>query len=125
VDPSSYRKWDVELPPRVALYAFIQFVPVLVGSALVLSLQDSLSRTMLAAAGLLVVASLVALGGLLERKPWAIGLEALRLALLAGWSVSAVSTLIAALVILAAAASLFWLLRLRVGVGRAASDGTA
>jgi sterol desaturase/sphingolipid hydroxylase (fatty acid hydroxylase superfamily) len=124
VDPASHRKWNVELPLGVALYVFVQFVPVLIASTLLLFQQAGLSRTRLAVGALLVVLSLVALGGLLERKPWATGVEALRLALWGGWAASMNSTL-AALVTLAAAGSLFWLLRLRRGLARATSDGNA
>jgi sterol desaturase/sphingolipid hydroxylase (fatty acid hydroxylase superfamily) len=94
VDARSYRKWDVEAPAGVTLYVFAQFVVIMLGTGALLNLQDSLSRGPLIAGSLLVVLSLVALGGLLERRVWAPWLEATRLIAIVGFaSVHALSWL--------------------------------
>jgi sterol desaturase/sphingolipid hydroxylase (fatty acid hydroxylase superfamily) len=118
VDRSRYRKWDVPIPRGLAVYAFVQFVPVLVGAALLLNRQASLSRAALAAGAGAVVLSLVSLGGLLERRGWAFYLEALRLLATAALVVAVsdgtgAAGPAAAGALAAAAALLAWLFRYR------------
>jgi sterol desaturase/sphingolipid hydroxylase (fatty acid hydroxylase superfamily) len=85
VDPKTYRKWDVAVRPRVSAYVFAQFVFVMLGSGVLLNLQDKLARGPLVAGSLLVVVSLVALGSLLEGRRWAPWLETARLLALLGF----------------------------------------
>jgi sterol desaturase/sphingolipid hydroxylase (fatty acid hydroxylase superfamily) len=115
VDRAGYRKWDVEPTPGLALYVVLQFAPLLLGAYVLLARQASVRRTLLAAAAVFVVASLVALGGLLERKAWAVGFETSRLALVAAAALANVFQPLAAVPLVAAAASIVWLLRLRAG----------
>ena len=82
VDRSAYRKWDVAVPRGVAAYTLVQFGLVLALSAVYLNLEARLSSGVLISGAALIVASLVAFGGLLERRRWAPYLEALRLAAL-------------------------------------------
>ena len=119
VHPASYRKWDVEPPPGVALYVALQFVPLLLGATLLLMRQDGVRRTLLAGGAVFVAASLVALGGLLEQKAWAVGFETSRLALVAAAALAHVFQPTGAVLLLAAAASITWLLRLRAGFAAA------
>jgi sterol desaturase/sphingolipid hydroxylase (fatty acid hydroxylase superfamily) len=120
VDATTYRKWDVERPPALGAYALAQFVAVLGGASLLLFQQQRLGRASLAIGSALIAASLVALGGLLERKPWAPWLEALRLSLAAGWVAMNAPPVLAALALAASAGSVAWLWRLR---GAFASNG--
>jgi hypothetical protein len=113
VDRTTYRKWDVERSPALAAYALAQFVPVLGGASVLLFQQQRLDRLSLAIGSGLIAASLVALGGLLERKPWAPWLEALRLLLLTGWSAASSAPPLAALAFAVSAGSVAWLWRLR------------
>ncbi|MFI5183251.1 MAG: sterol desaturase family protein [Vicinamibacteria bacterium] len=79
VDVASYRKWDSPTSPVTALYALVQFLVVLSATALLLFRQESLSRRTLVPAAALIILSLVVIGGLLERKRWALPAEGARL----------------------------------------------
>jgi sterol desaturase/sphingolipid hydroxylase (fatty acid hydroxylase superfamily) len=85
VEAATYRKWDTPVPRWLAAYAFVQFTVVLFAASLMLSRQGALSRGFLAAGAVFVAVSLVALGGLFERKRWAGPLEAARLLVLGGF----------------------------------------
>jgi alkylglycerol monooxygenase len=79
VDPTRYRKFDTRVPRGLASYVLAQFVPTLLGVAVLLNLQDRLPSGWLAAGALAIVATLVTLAGLLEQRVWALPAEALRL----------------------------------------------
>jgi len=96
VDRSSYVKFDVSLPWSAKLYVLGQFVAVLLLTTLYLRQAAALSLTARLAGAALVVWSLSSLAGLLDRRAWAVALEAARLLALA---------LLAAVVPLAPAAS--------------------
>jgi hypothetical protein len=85
VQATTYRKWDTPLPRWLAVYGFVQFTFVLFAAAVMLSRQGMLSRGALAAGAIFTTVSLVALGGLFERKRWAAPLEAARLLALGGF----------------------------------------
>ena len=113
VDRTTYRKWDVERSPALAAYALAQFVPVLGGASVLLFQQQRLDRLSLVIGSGLIAASLVALGGLLERKAWAPWLEALRLLLVTGWAAASSAPPLAAFAFAVSAGSMVWLWRLR------------
>jgi hypothetical protein len=83
VEAATYRKWDGGAPRAYTLYAFAQFLLVLGATSYLLFRQESLSRPVLVAGTLLVVWSLVVVGGLLEGRRWAFPIEVARLATLA------------------------------------------
>jgi sterol desaturase/sphingolipid hydroxylase (fatty acid hydroxylase superfamily) len=83
VDRSSYVKFDVPLAPGVKLYVLGQFAVVLLLTTLYLRHSDALSASTRVAGAALIVWSLSSLGGLLDRRPWALPLEAARLLALA------------------------------------------
>jgi len=85
VDAASYRKWDTAVPRWLGWYAFLQFTVVLVGASLLLYRAADLPRPWVVGASAFIVVSLVALGGLFERKRWAPALEAARLVVLSGF----------------------------------------
>jgi sterol desaturase/sphingolipid hydroxylase (fatty acid hydroxylase superfamily) len=85
VDAATYRKWDTPVPRWLALYGFVQFTAVLLAAALLLFRQGALSGAWLLAGAAFIAVSLVALGGLFERKRWAAPLEAARLLVLGGF----------------------------------------
>ncbi len=79
VDKASYRKWDVAVPRGVAVYVIGQYLALLAGAALFLNRQHHLAPSLLWIGASVIVLSVMALGGLLERKRWAPWLEAARL----------------------------------------------
>ncbi len=116
VDSASYRKFEVESPTGLRAYAFAQFLPALLGVSALLSAQDRLPRAELLGWSALAVVSLVSIGGLLEHRRWALGLECVRVPALVLGAASMLPAAGPALVVglaLAAAALLAWLLRYR------------
>jgi len=79
VDKAALVKYDVPLPRGVALYVLAQFVAVNVGTVAFLHQSGRLGPPVRVGGALAVVWSLASLGGLLDRRPWAAGLEAVRL----------------------------------------------
>jgi len=79
VDQAALVKYDVPAPRGVAFYVLAQFVAVNVGTVAFLYQSGRLGLPARAAGALAVVWSLASLGGLLDRRPWAVGLEAARL----------------------------------------------
>jgi sterol desaturase/sphingolipid hydroxylase (fatty acid hydroxylase superfamily) len=86
-------KHEQRLPRGLLLYALVQFAPLVVATFLMLLWQASAPPRALAAAGLFVFWTLLAIGGLLDGRRWAVPAEAARLAALAaalvGWSAGA------------------------------------
>jgi hypothetical protein len=80
VDRASYVKFDVPLARAVKLYVLGQFAAVLVAATLYLRQSDALPPTLRVAFAAALTWSLTSLGGLLGRRPWAVPLEAARLA---------------------------------------------
>jgi hypothetical protein len=83
VDRASYLKFDVPLAGAVKLYVLGQFAAVLVATTLYLRQSEGLVPVIRVAGAVGVVWSLSSLGGLLDRRRWAVPLEAARLAGLA------------------------------------------
>lgn len=83
VERSSYVKFDVPLARSVKRYVLGQFVVLLVVTTLYLRQSDALPTAARIACAAAVVFSLSSLGGLLDRRPWAVPLETARLAALA------------------------------------------
>ena len=83
VDRASYVKFDIPLPRAVKLYVLAQFSAVLVAATLYLRQGEALPPTLRVAGALALAWSLTSLGGLLDRRAWAVPLEAARLALVA------------------------------------------
>jgi alkylglycerol monooxygenase len=82
VDRASYRKFQTPLARGLAAYVFVQFVLILAGTSALLFTQDRTPKALLAAGALFAVVSLVSIGALLERAPWAGTLEWARVAAL-------------------------------------------
>ncbi len=113
------RRYETPVPAGLAAYILAQFGLVLLGSSVLLFAQNRLPGVFLGAAAVMVALSLVALGGLFERKRWALWMEAARLVLLtaaaawwlAGWTWG--WALLAAASLAAGAVFLVWLRRYR------------
>ncbi len=73
-------KHDVALSRGAQLYVALQFVPVVVATFLMLLHERDADRALLAAGAGFVLATLVALGGILDGRRWARPLEAARVA---------------------------------------------
>ena len=117
VDPG-HVKYETAAPGGLALYVFVQFVIALGGTTVLLFRQDDLAAGPRAAAAAAILVSLVALGGLLERKAWAFSLETLRvllilLAAVVGAASAAVPVAMAAVSAAGAVVLLVWLSRYR------------
>jgi alkylglycerol monooxygenase len=110
VDRATYRKFTTPLPRGLAAYVFVQFVLVLAGTSALLFLQEGTPLPRLAAGAAFAIVSLVAIGALLERRPWAATLEWIRMAALpvAGWLATG-SLAAAGLAALGALAFAVWL----------------
>jgi sterol desaturase/sphingolipid hydroxylase (fatty acid hydroxylase superfamily) len=83
VTPSTFRKYDPEVPRRVRPYLLLQLAVAVVALTWAMLRRPMLSPSVLTAVLVLIVWTLLAIGALLERKRWAIPVEAARLAALA------------------------------------------
>ena len=116
VDEATLVKYDVPVPRGVALYVLAQFVAVNVGTVAFLYESGRLGMPVRAAAAAAIVWSLASLGGLLDRRPWAAGLEAARqLAAGLAFLLLPLPGLVAAGGLALAVASAAWMLRARSG----------
>jgi sterol desaturase/sphingolipid hydroxylase (fatty acid hydroxylase superfamily) len=78
VHPGAHRKYDPPLTRPLKAYVLAQFVAVNLAATVFLFRQGSLPGSARAAGALLITASVLALGGILERRSWAHGIEVLR-----------------------------------------------
>ena len=79
VDRASYVKFDVPLGWAVKLYVLAQLAVVLIATTIYLRQSDVLPTTTRLAGAVAIIWGLSSLGGLLDRKPWALPLEVARL----------------------------------------------
>ncbi len=78
VSPSTYRKYGPELPRSLRRYVWAHFWIAFVGSGAVMSIAPTVEPVAMILPGLVVLATLAALAGLVERKPWAYPLDVAR-----------------------------------------------
>jgi sterol desaturase/sphingolipid hydroxylase (fatty acid hydroxylase superfamily) len=78
VDRASYEKFFVPVSVQVKVYVFVQLVALILFAAWFLNHQGSLGPAVRVAASLAIVASVVSLGSLLDRRGWASALEGVR-----------------------------------------------
>jgi alkylglycerol monooxygenase len=119
VDPG-HVKYETAAPAGLVLYVFVQFLVVLGAATALLFRQDALSLVARSAGAAFIVVTLVALGAILDRKPWAFSLEAFRVCLVAIAMVVAAKTgtlsvTVSTLVTVAALCLLAWLMRHSTG----------
>lgn len=84
-------KHDTALSPFVKWYVLVQFVPAVVATFLAMWHQADAPRLTLVAAAALVFWTLVSLGGLLDRRRWALVAEVARLAAVAAIAAAALA----------------------------------
>lgn len=114
--PLDLPKYETERPLSLSVYAGLQFIPMVPGTMLFLQHARALSESARAGAALLALVTLVSIGGLLERRAWAPRLEVVRIFVVLGLAGmlahgAALPLEVAGGIMLAAAASLVWLLR--------------
>jgi sterol desaturase/sphingolipid hydroxylase (fatty acid hydroxylase superfamily) len=127
VDAATYRKWNTPVSLGLAAYVLAQFALVLAVTVWGLFRQEQLGRGTFALVFLGVVASLAALAGLFEGRPWALALEAARhasLGVLALAFSSALGTPLTLFGLGVAAASLVCLVSLRGRLARPAPEAS-
>ncbi len=78
IDPN-HRTYRTQAPGGLGLYIFVQLAIAVLGSGLFLRYADRIDPLTRGTLGIAFAATLVSVGGLLERKRWALGLEAARL----------------------------------------------
>ena len=83
VTVDNFRKFDPVVPRAIAVYAFAQFLIVLVASVKTLALAGALPLTQMGALVFYLALALTCIGGLLEGERWAFVLEQARLLSLA------------------------------------------
>jgi alkylglycerol monooxygenase len=76
VDRATYVRYDVPVPVALKAYALLQFALATAGTVAFLYAAPRLATAPRVAAALSVALSLVSLGGLLDRRPWAPAVEA-------------------------------------------------
>jgi hypothetical protein len=72
-------KFDVDLPRGTRLYVIAQYAVLLVATGVLMQAKASIPRDLLLVASVGIGGGLVSLGGLMERKRWAVPLELGRL----------------------------------------------
>jgi sterol desaturase/sphingolipid hydroxylase (fatty acid hydroxylase superfamily) len=87
VDRATCQRFEVEVSTALKGYVLVQFVALNLLTAWFLNRQAALAPGLRVAAGLGIVASVVCLGGLLDRRGWSPALEAVRAACLIGLAV--------------------------------------
>ena len=118
VSPSTFLKFDPEIPRTVAAYALAQFVVVLLASVKLLDAAATLPMHQTAAAAFYIAISLTNIGGMFERSRWAYVLELARLTTLLAIAgalayFTTTSSILLAVIAVFAIASLLWLRMLR------------
>ena len=79
VQRPDYQKFDTSGPVAVNYYVFVQYVIILIGTAIYLFGQNAMPFPLKLAGAFWIGAGILAGGGLFEQKRWALGLEAFRL----------------------------------------------
>jgi alkylglycerol monooxygenase len=113
-------KFEREVPRGIRLYAFVQFVPLIAATFLLLMWEQPAGSLAFAVAALLVFWTLLGVGGLLDGSRWAVPVEAARLGAIAVALISGApqpagrgTAAVAVLALLGTAAWLYWETRSR------------
>jgi len=113
VDRATYRKYDPPVSRALEIYVVLQFVALNLAATVFLHRQRDLGGAPRLAAALWILAALVALGGLLDLRSWARGLEVSRLLTLALTTPWLLPLGPCSVVMATALASAVWIIRYR------------
>lgn len=94
VTPATFHKYDTQIAAGLAYYIFFQFVLLLAGATGYLLVAEGLEWIAKTGLALLIILTLITLGGLLENKRWAFFLELLRLLAVAPVAIMALQSII-------------------------------
>ena len=81
VTSATFQKYDTSVSPRLTNYIFFQFVILLLGTSGFLFGMKKLDATQIGYVSLLIIYTVVSIGGLFEKKSWVIIAEGLRILL--------------------------------------------
>jgi alkylglycerol monooxygenase len=82
VSAPTFQKYDTTVSPRLNNYIFFQFVVLLLGASAFLFGLKNLNPVQIAGLSLLILFSVLNIGGLFEKRKWVIATEILRIILL-------------------------------------------
>ena len=82
ISAATFEKYDTVVSPRLNNYILFQFVVLLIGTSAFLFGQKNLNTNETIAVSILIVYTVVTIGGLFEKKKWVVVAEFLRLLLL-------------------------------------------
>ena len=82
ISAATFEKYDTVVSPRLNNYILFQFVVLLIGTSAFLFGQKNLNTNETIAVSILIVYTVVTIGGLFEKKKWVVCAEFLRLLLL-------------------------------------------
>jgi alkylglycerol monooxygenase len=82
--PPGASKYDVAVSPALRRYVVVNFALAVAGTFALMMWGHALGRSLAVASGVLVLAAVLSLGGLVEARPWARPLELTRLCATAG-----------------------------------------
>jgi len=81
VTSATFQKYDTVVSPRLTNYIFFQFVILLLGTSGFLFGMKKLDATQIGYVSLLIIYTVVSIGGLFEKKSWVVIAEGLRILL--------------------------------------------
>lgn len=84
VSAASFQKYDAATSPQMTAYIFVQFVLLLIGASVFLFSIKGMDTIYLAATSVLIIFSVLNIGGLFENRRWAVWAEVLRAVVLSG-----------------------------------------
>ena len=118
VKPETYVKYDTAVPVGVKLYVLVQIAPVIAATFLILQMENKWPMTTLASVVGLILMAILTLGGMLDRKSWALMWEMGRLLVQAALIMAALwqhqsFALIVAFALFLTSAFIYWLMRYR------------
>lgn len=79
VTPETVVKYDVRVPNGLNLYVGLHFAPVIFGTFQILRLTGQWPDSQLVTLAMVLLLTVLSLGGILDRKAWALRLESVRL----------------------------------------------
>lgn len=122
VRPETYIKYDTVVPRGMKLYVLMQIAPVIAATFLILQMENKWPISTLASVAGLILMAILTLGGLLERRGWALKWEIARLVVqIAAIAMASLPhrsfALIAAFALCITFGFIYWLMRFRGSFG--------